>query len=182
MVFPIMVLNMLGAEANAYFYVAWAIGGVLTMIPMSVSTSLFAEGSYDGGQLKSIVTRSLKMTGMLLCPAVVLVLVLADKLLLLFGGAYSESATSLLRILALGAVPACVNAIFIGIKQVQKGLKALVSLTAFMAVVTLGLAFLLVPSMGIEGAGIGWVVGQTASATLVVLVSGLRRRGIYMSL
>lgn len=174
-VFPIMVLNMLGAETNAYFYVAWAIGGVLTMIPMSVSTSLFAEGSYDRTQLRSITSRSLKMVGLLLCPAVVLVLVIADKLLLLFGGSYSESATSLLRILALGALPVSVNSIFIGIKQVQQDLKALLGLTAFTAVAALGLALVFVPRLGIEGAGIGWVVGQTAAA-LGVMVSLLTGR------
>jgi O-antigen/teichoic acid export membrane protein len=168
MVFPIMVLNMLGAEANAYFYVAWAIGGVLTMIPTSVATSLFAEGSYDGVQLKSHVSRSLKMAGILLVPAVVLVVVLADKLLLLFGGSYSESAASLLRILALGALPMSVNSIFIGTKQVQKDLKALLGLTAFAAAVALGMALVLVPQTGIEGAGIGWVIGQSVAALLVV--------------
>ena len=175
MVFPIIVLNLIGAESNAFFYIAWAISSVLTTVSNDTSTSLFAEGSFDEAQLKANIKRSLKMTGVLLLPSVILVLVLADKLLLLFGGTYSTSATALLRILALASIPTAVNTIFMAIKRVQKDLKVLTSLTAFVAVVTLVLAFMLIPRMGIEGVGIAWLVGQTAAA-LVVLVSVLRGR------
>jgi O-antigen/teichoic acid export membrane protein len=173
-VFPIMVLNLLGAESNAYFYIAWAIGSVLTTVPNDVSTSLFAEGSYDVAQLQTNIRRSLKMVCVLLVPAAVLVLVFGDKLLLLFGGSYSESATLLLRILALAAIPLSVNTIFLGIKRVQKDLKSIVGLTAFVAVVALGLAFVLVPDMGIKGAGIAWLAGQGCAA-LVIIVNWLWR-------
>ena len=46
LVLPIMVVNLLGAEQNAYFYVAWVIGGLLFAIPAAVSRSLFAEGAH----------------------------------------------------------------------------------------------------------------------------------------
>lgn len=182
MVFPIIVLNLLGAESNAFFYIAWAISSVLTTVSNDTSTSLFAEGSYDEAQLKANIKRSLKMAAVLLLPAVILALVLADKLLLLFGGTYSTSGTALLRILALASIPTSVNTIFMAIKRVQKNLKALLIMTSFTSTTALGLAFILLPRMGIEGAGIAWLVGQTASATLVVLVSVLRGWGVYMSL
>jgi O-antigen/teichoic acid export membrane protein len=168
MVFPIMVLNMLGAESSAYFYVAWAIGAVLTTVSNDTSTSLFAEGSYDEEQLHTNIKRSLKMVGVLLVPAVVLVLLLADKLLLLFGTSYSESATTLLRIVALAAIPMAVNNIYLGVKRVQKDLKALLGLSAFTAVVTLGAALMIVPKIGIQGTGISWLSGQSAAALMVL--------------
>ncbi len=115
------------------------------------------------------------MAAVLLLPVVILVMVLADKLLLLFGGTYSTSATALLRILALASIPTAVNTIFMAIKRVQKDLKVLVSLTAFVAVVTLVLAFVLIPRIGIEGAGIGWLVGQTSAALVVMSVLRERR-------
>ena len=116
------------------------------------------------------------MAAVLLLPAVILALVLADKLLLLFGDTYSTSATALLRIMALASIPTAVNTIFMAIKRVRKDLKVLIGLTVFIAVMTLGLGFVLIPRMGIEGAGISWLVGQTA-ASLVVLVSVQRGRG-----
>lgn len=174
-VFPIMVINLLGAEPNAYFYIGWAMGGVLMMIPMAVATSLFAEGSYDATTLEAHVRRSLKMVFVLLVPTVILVLLIADKLLLLFGGSYSESATLLLRILTLSTFPLAINSIYLSIKRVEMDLKAIVGLAAFMAVISLGLGYILLPGMGINGAGIAWLVGQGVT-TLVVIVIFFRRR------
>ena len=173
-VFPIMVVNLLGAEPNAYFYITWSVGGVLAMIPTAVSTSLFAEGSYDEEKLGSNIRRSLKMVPTILVPAVILMLVIADKLLLFFGSSYSQSAASLLRILALSTLPLAINIIYLGIKRVQKKLKLIVGLTAFVAVVTLGLAYLLLPLMGINGAGIAWLASQGIVA--LIIVASLFRR------
>jgi O-antigen/teichoic acid export membrane protein len=173
-VFPIMVLNLLGAESNAYFYIAWAIGSVLTIVPNDVSTSLFAEGSYDETQLRSNIKRSLKMVFIILVPSVILVMLIADKLLLLFGGDYSQNATFLLRILALATLPLAINIIYMGIKRVQRDLKSILGLTTFVAVVALGLAFVLVPDVGIKGAGIAWLAGQSCAA-LVIIINWLRR-------
>ncbi len=173
-VFPIMVVNLLGAELNAYFYIAWAVGGVLTMIPTAVSTSLFAEGSYDEEKLGTNIRRSLKMVLIILVPAVILILVIADKLLLFFGNPYSENGTTLLRILALSTLPLAINIIYLGIKRVQKKLKLIVGLTAFIAVVTLGLVYLLLPLMGINGAGIAWLASQGIVA--LIIVASLFRR------
>ncbi|MCL0079864.1 polysaccharide biosynthesis C-terminal domain-containing protein [Dehalococcoidia bacterium] len=175
LVLPIMVVNLLGAEFNAFFYIGWAIGGVLIMIPTAASASLFAEGSYEQERLGINIWRSLKMILLLLVPLVVLVLTFADKLLLLFGIAYSENATTLVRILAISSLPLAVNIVYLAIKRVEKKLKVIVSLTALAAIVTLGLAYLLLPHMGINGAGIAWLVSQAVIA-LVIVASWLKKR------
>ena len=46
LILPIMVLNVLGAEQAAYYYIAYAIAALLFMIPGAISTSLFVEGSH----------------------------------------------------------------------------------------------------------------------------------------
>jgi O-antigen/teichoic acid export membrane protein len=175
LVLPIMVVNLLGAELNAYFYIAWAIGSLLSVIPGAASISLFAEGSYEEERLGVNIWRSLKMILLLLAPAVILVLAFADKLLLLFGSAYSENATTLVRILAISSLPLAVNIVYLAIKRVEKKLKVIVSLTALVAVVTLGLTYLLLPHMGINGAGIAWLISQAVIA-LVIMASWLKRR------
>ena len=139
------------------------------MIPSAVSVSLFAEGSYDDENLKSSIVRSLKMTSLILIPSVILVIVISEKLMLIYGGAYSANATSLLRILALATLPLAINIIYLGIKRVQKGLKTIIILTAFVAAVTLGLGYVLIPRMGIDGAGIAWLSGQGCVALFIVV-------------
>ncbi len=46
-VLPIMVINVLGAETNAYFFIAWQISVLLLAIPRFTSISLLAEGSHN---------------------------------------------------------------------------------------------------------------------------------------
>ena len=158
----------MGAELNAYFYIAWAVGSVLIMIPNATATSLFAEGSHEEEKLGLNIWRSLKMTLLILVPAVILVSAIADKLLFLFGSAYSENATTLLRILAISTLPLAINIVYLNIKRVEKRLRVIVGLTALVAVVTLGLAYPLLLRMGINGVGIAWLASQGIVALVIV--------------
>jgi O-antigen/teichoic acid export membrane protein len=175
LILPIMVVNLLGAEPNAYFYIAWTVASVFTTIPSAISASLFAEGSYDEGKLGLNIRRTLKMVFLVLIPLVVLILVVADKVLLAFGGYYSANATTLLRILAISALPLAINVVYLDVKRVQGKLKVIVGLTASVVAVTIGLTYLLLPRMGINGAGIAWLVSQ-GIITLVIIASSLKKR------
>lgn len=178
-VLPIMIVNLLDAELTAYFYIAWATGGILTMIPSAISTSLFAEGSYEEEKLGLNIQRSLKMVFLILTPAVILIAVFADKLLLLFGSSYSENAATLLRILSISSLPLAINIIYLAIKRVEKKLKMIIGLTAFIAVATIGLTYFLLPHMGINGSGIAWLISQGVVA-LVIVASWFKRRQVTM--
>lgn len=174
-ILPIMVVNLLGAEPNAYFYMALSIGSVLGMIPGATSLSLFAEGSHEEERLGLNAWRSLKMAYLILVPGVILVVALADKLLLVFGVSYAVNATTLLRIAAITALPSAFNLTYFSVKRVEKRLKVVVGLSAVAAAATLGLAYLLLPRMGINGAGIA-LLGSQGLVLLVVGASWLKMK------
>lgn len=180
LVLPIMVVNLLGPELNAYFYIAFAIGGVLFSIPFAGSTSLFVEGSYTEERLDINLWRSLRMVFVILVPAVILVLAFADKLLLVFGTLYAENASTLLRILAVSALPLAINIIYLGLKMVEKKLRVIVVMTAFVAVVSLGLSFLLLPRIGINGAGVAWIISHGILASVIVISFLKRRQSLFI--
>lgn len=169
LIFPVIIVNILGTEPNAYFYIAWAIGNLLTSIPGAVGTSLFAEGSYQEDQLWGNVWRGLKMSFLLLVPAVALFLIIGDKILLVFGVSYSEGATDLLRILAASSLPSAINLIYLAIKRVEKKLGIIIGLPLGMMIFSLVVAYVLLPDMGISGAGIAWLGGQTAVAAVITV-------------
>jgi hypothetical protein len=50
-IYPLMILNVMGPEQNAYFYMSWMIAMVLGVIPGSLAQSLFAEGSHNPGRM-----------------------------------------------------------------------------------------------------------------------------------
>jgi len=176
MILPIMMVNLSGAELTAYFYIAWAIAGTPAIVSGALSTSLFAEGSHDEDGVGLNIWRSLKISFLTLVPAIILILAIAPWLLDLFGGAYAENGVTLLRILALSALPLTINIIYLAIKRIEKKLKVLVGLSAFAAIAALGLTYLLLPVMGIDGAGIAWLITQGTIA-LVVVADSLKRRG-----
>lgn len=176
LILPIMVVNLLGAGPNAFFYIAWAIGGMLNMIASGPAFSLFAEGSHDEKAVRPNTWRALKITYLILVPAVILILAVADRLLLLFGGSYSENATTLLRILAISSLPLAIDVIYLNIKRVEQNLRVIVVLPMFVAVATLALSYVLLPRMGINGAGIAWLISQT-TITLAIVASWLKGTG-----
>lgn len=166
-ILPLIVLNLLGAEQNAYFYIAWTIGNVLLMVPVATSLSLFAEGSHNENQLSRQVKQSLKLILLILVPAIIVIFLLGEKILLLFGTAYSENATKLLWFLALSALPASINYVYFSMKRVEMRMKSVIALTATIAVTTLALSYVLLPRIGITGAGIAWLASHGTAALII---------------
>jgi O-antigen/teichoic acid export membrane protein len=172
-ILPIMVVNLVGAEANAFFYIAWAIASVLFWIPVGTSLSLFADSSHDTDRLGQNFRGSLKLTFLILIPAIILIFLIGGKILHLFGGGYSEGATKLLWILGLSAMPLSINAMYFGLKRVEKKMKGVISSSAFITAATLVLSWFLMPRIGILGAGVAWLSSQTV-VSLVIVCSRLR--------
>lgn len=169
-ILPLMVVNLIGAELNAYFYIAWAIANILFMIPMSVSFSLFAEGSHDQERLGRDSRRSLLFAFSLLLPLILLTILAGDKILALFAPDYAEEATQVLQILAVSAIPVGLNQIYFGVKRVEMKMKSVVGLTAFIAIATLALSWVLLPRVGIIGVGIAWLSSQCAVASVITVL------------
>jgi len=168
LILPLMVVNLLGAQQNAYFYIGWMMAGLLFAIPLAVSQSLFAEGSHFEDRLKENVTKSLKFTYLLLVPAVI-VLVLAGKwLLLAFGQSYSLSALPLLWVLSLSSLPLALTHIYSGILRVTGRIKELVAIWGFIVLAVLLASYLIMPITGIIGIGYAWLGAQTIVAVYIL--------------
>ena len=159
-ILPIMVLNVLGAKESAYLYTAWMIATTLFMISGAISASTFAEGSNEEKSLSSNVRRALSLTALLSLPVILIMLVLGDSLLLLFGRDYMEGGGELLTILVLSAFPVGINSIYFAIKRVTKEIGTIFVLSTFIAGGTLGLSYLLMPRYDIAATGIGWLASQ----------------------
>ena len=169
MLFPLMVVNNLGAEINAYFYIAWAISQMLFAIPMAVSYSLFAEGSYDEHLLRSNTLKSVKLCLLLLVPVIAILLALSDKLLLVFGSSYSENGAALLRVLAISTIPVGINYIGLSVMRVKKNTKGVMLVSASIACLALGSGYILMTNVGLFGIGVAWIATQTLVAIIVAL-------------
>ena len=175
LVLSIMIVNMLGPEQTAYFFITWSIAGLLYAIGSSTSLSIFAEGSNNGQITPGHMWQSLKFILILLIPAIILMILLGDKLLLIFGKEYSEEGTRLLMMLTLTALPLSINSIYFSKKKVEKDMKPVILFSGLIAALTLGLSYLLLPQFGLIAAGAAWLASQAITA-MIILVIFIRNR------
>jgi O-antigen/teichoic acid export membrane protein len=179
LVLPVMVVNLLGAEQNAYFYVAWTIASLLFAIPAAVAYSLFAEGAHFEDKLWTNVTKSLKFIFLILVPAVVLVLLVGKWLLLLFGEGYSVSGLLLLRILSVSSLFAGVTSVYAATLRVEDRLRELTLIFGFITVATLVGSYFIMPQAGTVGIGYVWLAVQGVVGIYAILAMRARYRGVW---
>lgn len=176
-ILPLMVVNRLGAEANAYFYIAWAIANVLFVVPIATAFTLLAEGAHDDARLAHDAKRTIALTLAVVVPLVLFASFAGDRVLRLFDPVYAENAFDLLRLLSISAVPLSVNFVYFGVLRVRMRMWPVVLLSGFIAFSTLVAGWFLLPGMDILGPGVAWFSSQGLVAVLVVLWTLRRMRG-----
>ena len=155
LVLPIMVLNILGEAEAAKYYIAFTMGNLVLIIPSSLGTSLFVEGSHGEGLKKSVI-RAGAASLALLVPAVLALFILGDGFLGMLKGEYIE-ASDLLKIIALSSFPVTVYSLFIPIQNVRMRVEGVVKLNALRCTLLLGLSYLMIQEYGILGVGYAWI-------------------------
>ena len=165
---PLVVVGLLGSTEAAYFYMAWFLGYLLTSASTYLAMSLFAEGSHEPGALRGL-SRDAVLAGLAVATVgAALLFLLADKLLLAFGRDYATEGATLLRIVALAALPAAVVNVYLGALRVTKRMGELVIVAGVVGVTTVALSSALLPMMGLAGAGVGYGLGQGLGLTIVL--------------
>ncbi len=168
LILPIMVVSVLGSDQAGYYYIGWLLGQLLLFVSYAVALSLVVEGSHTRASLPALSRNALALAFLLVGAGTIVMLLAGDKLLLVFGASYSSEASGLLRLIVLASLPAVLVHLYLAVQQVRKDIWALVSLAGLLALGTLGTSYLLLPRLGIEGAGIGILVGYSLGALLAL--------------
>ncbi|MFI6038725.1 lipopolysaccharide biosynthesis protein [Streptomyces sp. NPDC051315] len=169
---PVMVAVRFSAAENGYFYVAYTVGGTMEFMAINMASSLTAHASHDPRHLADGVRGALRRMILLLVPVVLVLVLFAPQILLPFSEDYAEHGTTVLRLLAAGALPRVVVELYIGVLRVQGRTGVLAALQGAMCTLVLGSAAVLFTPAGIAGAG--WAVLLSMSLIAVVSVVGLR--------
>lgn len=170
-IMPLMIINILDVENAAYYYIAWSIAAIFTTISSAVTTSLFAEGSQNTEiDFQINIVKSIKFIFLLLIPAIIILILLGDKILLLFGKTYSEKASNLLLFFVVGCVPYSINQMYSTIKRVQMQIKPLIYFNLLAALLIIIGSYFLINRIGLIGVGIAWLCGQGIVATIAIIL------------
>jgi O-antigen/teichoic acid export membrane protein len=169
---PVMVAVRFSAAENGYFYVAYTVGGTMEFMAINMASSLTAHASHDPRRLADGVRGALRRMTLLLVPVVLVLVLFAPQILMPFDEDYAEHGTTVLRLLAAGALPRVVVELYIGVLRVQGRTGVLAALQGAMCTLVLGSAAVLFAPAGIAGAG--WAVLLSMSLLAVVSAVGLR--------
>jgi O-antigen/teichoic acid export membrane protein len=173
---PLVVLALAGPEAAATYGIAWQIAFALYLVINGMGQSLVAHLSADpsglGAAMRGMVVKSLT----LVVPAVVVIAPGSYLLLSLFGSEYAATGSLLLALLALSAVPNVITQAAVWAARVQRRGALQIAIPATLAVAVIVGTVLLMPSLGVTGAGVAWLGAQTLAAAAILLVQLRSRR------
>ncbi len=168
---PVIVAAVAGATANAYFYLAWTIANTLHLIATNMSMSLTVEGATDKSTLTTHTRRFFIHNVQLLGPLVIVLILAAPYILRLSGQAYAVEGTTVFRLLTLATLPRIVTSLYLSIARVQQQIRNIIMAQGVFCVLTLGLSILLLPSQGITGVGVAFLISESLVAVTLLFTS-----------
>jgi O-antigen/teichoic acid export membrane protein len=172
---PILVVMLLSAKANAAFYVAWMIAGFLVMVPLSLSMVLYAIGSGSASRIAERFRFTFGVSMAFGLAANLVLLPAAGPVLQLFGSSYSDQATTILHIMALGVFPLTFKTHYVSIHRMQRRLRAALPVVWAGTVLELSGGAAGAVLGGLRGVAWGWLAGLVIEAIVMApeVVRGL---------
>jgi O-antigen/teichoic acid export membrane protein len=173
---PILIINTIGTEAAAYYYIVMMIGNLLYAIPWSAAKSFFAESSHNVLGMPEHIRRAVRTIAFLTFPAMLVIFIFGRTILTIFGEKYASGGISFLYFVTVAAVLISINAIYGSIFKVLNNLKAIFT-TNVLYVVSIFLAAYIFHPYGLVGVGLAWLIGATITsiANAVFYKSSLAR-------
>ncbi|HUZ76690.1 MAG TPA: lipopolysaccharide biosynthesis protein [Chloroflexota bacterium] len=163
---PVVIVQALGPSAAAYFYMSTMMANLLYVVPLATTQSLFAEGSFNPGQLQPQLRKATRLIALLLTPGLLLLVLLGSHILLVFGPAYAAQGAALLQLQGAAAAFAAINMIGAALMSIRKDIRKLVLNNLVGAAATMGLSLALMPAHQLTGVGWAWLLGQAITSAL----------------
>ena len=164
---PLIVLQVIGSSAAAFFTLPWMIMTSVQLVIPSMMGSLTVEASREQHKLVEYSRKAFVQTARLLIPAVLLVVVAAPYLLQSFGQSYASESGLLLRLLALATLPQIVSGLYFGIARTQRSVGGIIVVHASLFIMNLILSYFFLDRFGITGVGIAWLISQSVVAVVL---------------
>lgn len=164
---PVIVASQVSSEDNAYFYITTTIGGTVNLLAINMGASLTVEGAHDPARLAANTRAALGRMARIMLPVCALLFLGAPAVLHVFGEGYAHAATPLLRWFAVGALLRVVMETYFAVLRAQSRTSPLAYLQGLLCLLVLGLTVLLLPRMGLTGAG----VAEICSLSVIVLIA-----------
>lgn len=173
---PILAVTIGGAATGAQFYIAWLLASMATIVPYSITSTLYAVGARAPEALRRQTQLTLVLSSATAVAAVAGLIVLGGPLLSMFGSGYAGGG-QLLTLLALTSLPTVVKNHFHVLLRIRDRLRFAVAACGAGAVAELiaayagyrmggftGLSIAWLAAVSIESAGMAWTIPGLVAA------------------
>jgi O-antigen/teichoic acid export membrane protein len=171
-VLPIIVLVSVTPSANANFYIAWGVVALTALLPAAIGQVLLVEGGRPDDSTDHVAVAALVAVGLMAAVAAV-VFVAKGVVVAVYGPDY-RLAARILPGLVLAGIPAAAGTILLTEARLRRDAMATVAMPAAASLTVLGLAFVLVPRMGVDGAVAAWLFGNIIGLVVALWVRRYR--------
>lgn len=164
LVLPVVVTELVSAEANAVWYVVWMSAWVVFTAPISVGIALFAEAVKQPDSAARATATAIRTSLLYAGAAAVVLAVLAHPVLRLLGHQYAAAGVTPLRILLIGVLPLAVVSAYFARCRARGKLGEAIAAGSLA-----GIAGVLAPAVvsvhhGLSGVAAAWVAVQAVAA------------------
>ena len=170
-VVPIIVLNRLGPESAAYFYMPMMIAAMISLICNAISQTLISECSHtdDLDVQRAHFKNALKHQYQLLIPLIAALIIAGWPILSIYGHLYAANGFIPLVIMVLAGLLVGLNWLGDTWLNITKRSRDYFLMNAFNAIATLSSVYLF-SKHGLVAVAIGWLVGQLISAVVYLAI------------
>ncbi len=154
---PLIVLSMLGAEINAYFYVPFTLVTTFDSLFLSVASSLTTEAARSPQRARELARRSIRWLVTIQLPVAAGVALLAPVILIPYGEQYVKHGTGVLRILVAASVFRAVVFLYGAVSRLEGRAGHLLIVQLASCGLVIGLVGGLAQNLGVVGVGLGWL-------------------------
>ena len=163
---PIVANAILGSEKAGYLYATLSLAGFVFVLPIAMSTALFASGARDSSTILTEFRFSLRNSTAASVAANLLILPLGGLVLSIFGAAYAENGRTLLIVLCVGGLGLVIKDHHVAVARITGGVGREAVLMAALGACELAGAAIGASRGGLLGLGLGWL----AAVGLEVLI------------
>ena len=165
MILPIIILNILGEQEAAKYFIAFSISNLVSIVHESLGLSLFIEGSHGEGLRKNIVRAFY-----IIYPFIIFINIFmyfyGYSILGLFGKDY-VSASNLLKLFVLSSFLTANYYLFTSVETVRMKLNNIVGLNFIRFILIISASFFFIPKYGSIGIGYVWIATYILLNSLV---------------
>ncbi len=159
---PVLVSARLGPTENAYFYTTFMLASGLFFIAPAIANALFAEGAHNPQHAGRDMRQATRHIALLAGPAALILIVAGPSILAVFGQTYADEGEALLLILVGSAIFDAGFQLCMAYLRIRGRLGEAAIATWVTLALTISATWLLLPPLGLEGAGVGWAAGKLA--------------------